>query len=170
MKTAIVIYDTKYGNTEKRARALARGMEKQGVRVDTRRVDEVDVNRQVEYDLLAIGGPTHRRNVSASMEAFLEKLKSVNSGGKKAFAFDTRRTHWLAGSAGKRIERRLKRLRMDIAKPYSSAIILEEGEGRRLESESRDEWKERWHRSVRLQEDMEEMFEKIGADIAGFIQ
>jgi flavorubredoxin len=170
MKRAIVIYDTKFGNTEKIARALARGMEKQGTKVDCVKADEVNVYKLVEYDFLAIGGPTHRRNVSESMKAFLEKLKNVNSRGKKAFAFDTRRRHWLAGSAGKEIEKRLKRLRMSIVKPYSSAIIFEEEEGRKQESESKEEWKERWHRSARLQQGMEEMFEQIGVKIAELIQ
>jgi len=72
-------------------------MEKQGVKVDCVKADEVNVDKLVECDFQAIGGPTHRRNVFASMEAFLEQLKSVNSRGKKAFAFDTRRRHWLAG-------------------------------------------------------------------------
>jgi len=170
MKRAMVIYDTKFGNTEKIARALARGVEKQGVKVDCVKAGEVDVDKLVEYDFLAIGGPTHRRNVSASMEAFLEKLKSLNSRGKKAFAFDTRRRDWLAGSAGEEIEGRLKRLEMSIVKPYSSAIIFEEEKGRKQESESKEEWKERWHRSARLQEGMEEMFEQIGVKIAELIQ
>jgi len=169
MKRAMVIYDTKFGNTEKIARALARGIEKQGVKVDCVKAGEVDVDKLVEYDFLAIGGPTHRRNVSATMEAFLEKLKSVNSRGKKAFVFDTRRRDWLAGSAGKEIEGRLKRLRMSIVKPYSSAIIFEEEKGRKQESESKEEWKERWHRSARLQEGMEEMFEQIGVEIAEYL-
>ncbi len=169
MKRAIVVYDTKFGNTEKIARALARVMKKQGAKVDCVKADEVDVDKLVEYDFLAIGGPTHRRNASAPMKAFLEKLKSVNSRGKKAFAFDTRRRHWLAGSAAKEIEKTLKGLEMSIVKPYSSAIIFDEEKGRKQESESKEEWKERRHRSARLQEGMEEMFEQIGVEIAELI-
>ncbi|MFQ6087451.1 MAG: flavodoxin family protein [Candidatus Methanofastidiosia archaeon] len=152
MKKAIVIYDTRFGNTEKIARALARGMEKQGVKVACVKVDEADVDKLVEYDLLAIGGPTHRRNVSESMKAFLGKLKSVNLRGKKAFAFDTRYKHWLAGSAGKGIEKRLKRLRMSIIKPHSSAIVRYK------------------KREGPLEEGMEEMFEQIGVEIEELIR
>jgi flavorubredoxin len=170
MKRAIIIYHTKFSNTEKIARAFARGMEKQGVKVDCFKTDEVDVNKLVVYDFLAIGGPTHRRSVSESMEAFLEKMKGVNLGGKKAFAFDTRRRHWLAGSAAKFIENTLHELDLTIVKPYSSAIIFEEEKGKKQESESKEEWKERWHRSAKLQEGMEEMFEQIGVEIAELIQ
>ena len=146
MKRAIVIYDTKFGNTEKIARALARGMEKQGVKVDCVKADEVDVDKLVEYDFLAIGGPTHMFGISKPMKAFLEKLKSVDIKGKKAFAFDTKlKAWWLPGSAGKGIEKTLKGLGMSIVKPNSSAIVTgNEGP---------------------LEEGMEEMFEQIGGEM-----
>jgi len=145
MKRAIVVYDTKFGNTEKIARALARGIEKQGVKVDCVKADEVDVDKLVKYDLLAIGGPTHAFGVSKPMKAFLEKLRSVDIKGKRAFAFDTKLKSWWAGSAGKGIEKTLKRLGMSIVKPHSSAIVSgKEGP---------------------LEEGMEEMFERIGGEM-----
>jgi len=64
MKKAIVVYDSGFGNTEKIARALVRGMEKWGVEVDCVRVVEVEVDKLVEYDLLAIEGPTHMLGMS----------------------------------------------------------------------------------------------------------
>jgi len=169
MKKAIVVYDTKYGNTEKIARALTRGMEKQGIKVDCAKADEVDVYKLVEYDFITIGGPTHRRSVSTPINNLLIKLKDMNLKGKKAYAFDTRRGFWLAGSAGKEIESRLKGLGMNIIKPYSSAIIFNEEKGGRQKSESKEEWKERHHRSEGLQEGMAEKFEQIGVEIAELI-
>jgi flavorubredoxin len=150
VKRAIVIYDTKFGNTEKIAKALARGMEKGGVKVDCVKADEVDVSKLVEYDFAAFGGPTHGFGVSKPMKAFLEKLKSVNIKGKKAFAFDTKlKAWWLPGSAGKGIEKVLKGLGMSIIKPHTSAIVNGvEGP---------------------LEESMEEIFEKIGVEIAELI-
>jgi flavorubredoxin len=145
LKRAIVIYDTKFGNTEKIARTLASGIEKQGVRVDCIKADEADISKLVEYDFLAIGGPTHAFGVSKPMKAFLEKLRSVDLKGKKAFAFDTKYKSWLAGSAGKGIEKTLKGLGMSIVKPHSSAII-KAAKGP-------------------LEEGMEETFEKIGSEM-----
>jgi flavorubredoxin len=145
VKRAIVIYDTKFGNTEKIARALARGLEKQGVKVDCVKTDDVDMDKLVAYDFLAIGGPTHAFGVSKPMKAFLEKLKRVDIKGKKAFAFDTKYKSWWAGSAGKRIEKTLKRLGMNIVNPHSSAIVTgSEGP---------------------LQDGMEELFEQIGGEM-----
>jgi len=149
MKRAIIIYDTKFGNTEKIARALARGMEKQGVKVDCVKADEVDVDKLGRYDFLAIGGPTHAFGVSKPMKAFFEKVRSVDIKGKKTFAFDTKYKSRLAGSAGKGIEKTLKGLGMSIVKPRSSAIV-KGSEGP-------------------LEEGMEETFEQIGSEIAELI-
>ncbi len=150
MSKAMVIYHTKFGNTERIAKALARGMEKQGVKVDCVEADEVDVDRLVEYDFLAIGGPTHNLGVSKPMKTFLEKLKSVNIEGKKAFAFDTKLKSRWAGSAGKGIEKTLKKLGMSIVKPHSSAIVTgNEGP---------------------LEEGMEEAFEQLGVEIAELVR
>ena len=149
MKRAIVIYDTKFGNTEKIAKALVRGMEKGGVKADCVKADEADVNRLGEYDFLAFGAPTHAFGISKPMKAFFEKLKSVDLKGKKAFAFDTKFKSRLAGSAAKGIEKRLNRFGLIIVKPYTSAIV-KGSEGP-------------------LAEGMEESFEKIGIEIAGLI-
>ncbi|MFB0561348.1 MAG: flavodoxin family protein [Candidatus Lokiarchaeia archaeon] len=150
MKKAIVIYDTIYGNTEKVAKALASGMSEQGVQVDSISVQKVDINRLKEYDLLAIGGPTHAFGISKPMKGFLKKLKNVEEvKGKKAFAFDTRIKFRFAGSAAKKIEKELKKLRMNIVRSSSSAIVLG-GEGP-------------------LEEGTEDKFRQIAGEIAKLI-
>jgi len=150
MSRAIIVYDTKFGNTEKIARALAEGMEKQGVHVDCLKVDKVDVSKLGEYDLLAIGGPTHAFGLSGSMKDFLKKLEKVNLGGKMAFAFDTKMKSRFAGSAGKRIEKKLKKLGMDIVKSHVSAIVK--------------------GREGPVEDGAEETFRQIGVDIAKSLQ
>ncbi len=153
MKKAIVIYDTRFGNTEKIARALARGMEKQEVKVDCFKVDEVDVQKLVEYDFLAIGGPTHMLGMSEPMKEFLENLNSVDISGKKGFCFDTRNqsrfNRFDLNSAAKRIEKKMKRMRVKMIKPRKSVIV----EGR----------------EGPLEEGAQEKFEKLGKEIAQLI-
>ncbi len=146
MSRVVIIYDSKFGNTEKVAGALAEGMKKQQVNVDCLKVDEVDTSKLDDYDLLAIGGPTHAFGISKPMKDFLKKLENVNVSGKRAFAFDTKFKSRLAGSAGKGIEKRLKKLGMSIIKSHISAIV-KGGEGP-------------------LEDGAEEAFEQIGADMA----
>ena len=149
-RKAIVIYDTQFGNTEKIAKALASGIKEQGVQVDCVKVDEVDVNKLAEYDLLAIGGPTIAFGVSKPVKDLLGKLEGIGLRGRKAFAFDTKVRFVFSGSAAKGIEGKLKGLGMSIVRPYSSAIV---------------KWKE-----GSLEEGAEEMFKQIGTEISGSAQ
>ncbi|MCW3978193.1 MAG: flavodoxin family protein [Candidatus Bathyarchaeota archaeon] len=158
MRKGIVAYDSNFGNTEKIARALARGLEEKGVEVDCLRIDEVDVERLAEYDFIAVGGPTHMIRTSKPMKAFLERLRTVDLRGLKGFSFDTRNEsrmngrRWLLleNSAARVIEGVLKSRGVDTVKPRHSAIV----EGR----------------EGPLYDGMEELFTQMGAEIAGTLQ
>ncbi len=146
MTKAMVIYDTKFGNTEKIAKALAEGMTKKGVEADCINVKEVQIGRLNEYDLLAVGGPTHAFGLSKPMKILLKELEGTDLHGKKAFAFDTKLKSKFAGSAGKKIEARLEKLGMNVVRPHASAVFNS--------------------KEARLEEGAEETFRQIAADIA----
>jgi len=122
---ASVVYDSVYGNTEKVAKALAAGLESGGVDVNVVKVDAVRFDELGGVDLLCVGSPVHAWSASKPVKEFLERLKSVEGlTGKKAFAFDTKMSKSrLAGSAGGKIERKLKDLGLTIAKQSESAIV-----------------------------------------------
>jgi flavorubredoxin len=147
MVKALVVYDSMYGNTEKVAKALAAGLQSGGVDVDAIKVDAVKVDELGKVDLLCVGSPVHAWNASKPVQEFLEHLKSVDGlTGKKAFAFDTKMKSRLAGSAGGKIERKLKDISFTIAKRSESAIVK--------------------GREGPLQERAEETFKQIGAELA----
>lgn len=123
MTKSIVIYHTKFGNTEKIAKALALGIEKQGSDVDCINVENVQIDKLSVYDLIAIGGPTHGFGMSAPIKTFIEKLEQLNLRNKSAFAFDTKTGSRFWGSAAKGIEKRLTKLGLNIVKPRTSAIV-----------------------------------------------
>ena len=129
-------------------------MEKQGVKVDCVKVDEIDVDNLVGYDFLAIGGPTHKLGMSEPMREFLEKLKTVDISGKKGFCFDTRVqsrfNRFDLNSAAKRIEKKMKRMKVRMTKPRKSAIV--EGKEGPLEKGA------------------QKTFEKLGKEIAELIR
>jgi flavorubredoxin len=131
----LVIFDSKFGNTEQIAKSLAGGLVR--ARIETVCINTSDVNLESlpEFDLIAIGGPTQLFTASKPMKDFLLKLESVRElKGRFGFAFDTRFGSRLAGSAAKYIEMRLEELGMNIVMPRRSAIVLktegplEEGE------------------------------------------
>ncbi|MGB8310585.1 MAG: hypothetical protein WCE81_01820 [Halobacteriota archaeon] len=57
---------------------------------------------------------------------FLDCLDKALVRGKAGFAFDTKLEHRFVGSAGKRIGRKLKKLRMKVVRPHASAIVMGE--------------------------------------------
>jgi flavorubredoxin len=147
MVKALIVYDSVYGNTKKVAGALATGLKNNGVDVELVKADAVKLDELGEVDLLCVGGPVHAWNVSKPVKELLKRLKSVDGlSGKKAFAFDTKLKSRLAGSAGGKIERKLKNLGLTIAKPSESAIVKSK-EGP-------------------LQENAEETFKQIGTELA----
>ncbi|MBT0159801.1 hypothetical protein G4O51_07430 [Candidatus Bathyarchaeota archaeon A05DMB-2] len=147
MVKALVVYYSMYGNTEKVAKALAAGLESGGVEADVVKVEAVRLDELAGVDLLCVGSPVHAWNASKPVKEFLERLKSAEGlAGKKAFAFDTKMRSKLAGSAGDKIERRLKDMGLTIAKHSESAIVL--------------------GRDGPLEEGAEETFKQIGTELA----
>lgn len=123
MKNAIVIYDSRYGNTKKIAESLARGIEEKEIKVNCINIGMVKVSSLLEYDLIAIGGPTHNRKASEEMNAFIANLERINLTDKQTFIFDTKKKGFFAGSAGKAIEKVIEKLGCRIITPRVSAYV-----------------------------------------------
>lgn len=147
---AIVIFDTRYGNTEKIAKSFERGLKESGLQTVCLNAKDVDVNSLNQYDLICVGAPTHFITASKPMKKLLGKLKSIDLSGKYGFAFDTKFDSRMSGSAAKFIEKELNRLRLKLIAPRESAIVLgiKEKDG-----------------SARLKEGEEMRFEQIGLQI-----
>ncbi len=131
----VVIFDSKFGNTERVAKSLAGGLIRAGVETVCVNASDVNLESLPKFDLIAIGGPTQMFTASKPMKDFLLKLDTVQDlKGRFGFAFDTKFGSRLAGSAAKYIEKRLEELGMHIVRPRQSAIVLktegplEEGE------------------------------------------
>ena len=148
MKKAIVIYDSRYGNTEKLGKALSEGMKKGGLAADCVKAESVDPAKLVEYDVLAFGAPTEFLGISGGMKSLLKKLEGVDLKGKKGFAFDTALGGRLSGSAAKGLEKKLENLHLSLVMPRASAKV-KTVQGKTV-----------------LAEGSEAEFERIGSEIA----
>lgn len=138
------MFDTRYGNTEKIAKSLERGLNQTGIETVCVNTRDVTVDLLKQYDMIGVGAPTQFMTASRPMKKFLGKLKSMNLFGKYGFAFDTKFDSRMSGSAAKFIEEKLKNLGLEIIAPRESAIvfgmnekeggaILKEGEETRFE-------------------------------------
>jgi flavorubredoxin len=132
---AIIIYHTRYGNTERIAKSLEIGLkEASGIQdvVCTNVRDIVSVDSLKEYDMICIGAPTEGFSAPKPIKQFLGKMKGVNLAGKYGFAFDTRLSSRFSGSAAKYIEKELKSQGLQIISPLESAIVFALKDGARL--------------------------------------
>jgi len=154
MTKAAVVYDSKFGNNMRLAKALTQGLLDEGVTVDCLKVGEFNEATLTDYDLIIVGGPTNMANMSKPMQWFFHRLKSVKLHGKKGFCFGTRieskmNIFDINGSA-KKIEGKLRGRGVRMVKPAVNVIV----EGREGPTVSGSE----------------ELFLHLGAELAGLIE
>jgi flavorubredoxin len=122
-RTALVVYDTRYGNTFRVAEALARGLQQvPGIIASCQNQTEVHGDQLEEADLLVIGGPTEYFTASHHIREFFSRIGGYPLAGKFGFAFDTHAATPLSGHASRLIENDLKRLGVTMLEPRHSAI------------------------------------------------
>ncbi len=121
---AIVIFDSRFGYTEKIANAIELGLRESDVKSACINFKDVKPESLKEYDLIAVGAPTEKIAASKSIKDFFETLNGMSLTGRCGFAFDTRFDSRLAGSAAKFIERKLNELGVEIILPHSSAFVV----------------------------------------------
>jgi len=76
----LVVYDSKTGNTEKMAHAVAEGVEAEGVEVEVKKVDKASVDELPEVDGLILGSPVYYGLPSGKLKGFIDE--SVKYHGK----------------------------------------------------------------------------------------
>lgn len=148
----VVIYDSKFGNTERIAEAIARGA---GTLAEVRVMSTADVvggARPIAEppDLLLLGGPTQKRGASPALRAFLGALPAPLRA-VRAASFDTRYRGPLLimGSAAAEAAKVLGKAGGEIVAPPESFFIARRGpmEHQTLEP-GEIERAEQWGRAV----------------------
>jgi flavodoxin len=119
---ALVIYDTKHGNTERIAEAIG-----EAIGAEVRRQGEVDPAALQDFDLVIVGSPTHGGWPMEGIHDLLEK--ELPLGGIDVAAFDTRTsTIWNRllpfGYAAPRIAEQLGRKGGHMAAPPEGFVVL----------------------------------------------
>ena len=83
MKTALLIYWSKTGNTEKVANAIKQGLEERGVQVTMKRTEEAEDIDYFDFDLVCVGAPSYSWHPPEPMTTFLkQKFNSYRQQGK----------------------------------------------------------------------------------------
>ncbi|HET7450897.1 MAG TPA: flavodoxin domain-containing protein [Gaiellaceae bacterium] len=149
---AVVIYDSKFGNTEKIAQAIARGLSAHG---DVRVMSTGEATPTERPDLLLLGGPTQKRGASPGLRDFMEALPAALRG-VPAAVFDTRYrgATWLFGSAAAEAAKAIRAAGGDVVAEPESFFIVRKGPMERQTLEPREtERAEQWAAALAAADD-----------------
>ncbi len=88
MKT-LIVYDSKFGNTEKIAGAIGQAITQLG-EVEVVRAGEANASELSSIDFLIVGSPTHAGGATRAIKEFLRKIPANALENVRVASFDTR--------------------------------------------------------------------------------
>ena len=89
---AMVIYDSGFGNTVKKAQAIRDGLSNGADNIELRHVGEVKPEQLQGLDVLIVGSPTQRCRPTPATNEFLDSILNNALQGIRVAGFDTRFT------------------------------------------------------------------------------
>lgn len=127
---ALIVYFSKFGNTQKIAEAIAERLRSEGS-VRVMRMDQLTTSDFNEIGLVVMGSPTHRMNLPEAVRPVFETLPRRILRGTPVAAFDTsyKMSGWLARfTAAPRLARKLRKLGgKRIVPPETFHVVEKEG-------------------------------------------
>lgn len=120
MARAIIVYESKYGNTKLVAERIAEGINQiSGMEAVLTEVSEVDLNQIAGLDIILVGSPNHIERATRSIRKFIDKLGKLNLENKQGAVFDT----YLA----KDFEKAVKKMEKQIGEKVSGLKLIAPG-------------------------------------------
>ena len=124
MKKALLLYESIYGNTKKVAMAISRGLEAGNVIVDTVSIENINIDKVDNYDLIGIGVSLHSNEVTKRTKVILNKIENLNLEGMYGFTFKTYKDYKLTRSTRYSIHKQLKRMKVIIIHPPIAEMVI----------------------------------------------
>jgi flavodoxin len=125
----LIVYYTKYGNTERVAKLIAEGISSvEGNEVIVKNVKDVNLKQNASYDLILIGSPNHFGKHVGSIKKLINKLPDSQINANAYAVFDT---YILADfeKAVKKMEEQVSEVIPDLPKASPGLSIKVEGKG-----------------------------------------
>ena len=115
MAKAIIIYETRSGNTEKMAKAIEAEMKEAGIEVESKRSKRAKVEDFKDVDAVVLGSPTYIHDLVATMKTLLFKMDKADLKGKIGAAFGS--YGWSGESVGIMMETMKNIFEMNVIEP-----------------------------------------------------
>ena len=115
MAKAIIIYETRSGNTEMMAKAIETGLKKAGVEVELKKGARANADDIKDVDAVVLGSPTYVRALITAMKTFLFEMEKADLKGKVGAAFGS--YGWSGESVQIMTETMVNLFEMDVIEP-----------------------------------------------------
>jgi len=120
MAKAIVIYESKYGNTKLVAEMIGEQINQvSGMEAVLTEVSKVDLNQIDGFDTILVGSPNHIGRATRSIRKFIDKLGKLSLEGKQGAVFDT--------YLGRDFEKAVKKMEKQIHEKVPTLKIMSPG-------------------------------------------
>jgi len=120
MAKAIVVYESKYGNTKLVAETIVEGMNQvSGIKATLAELNDVDLTQIDGFDAILVGSPNHMGGATRSIRKFIDKLGKLNLQSKQGAVFDT----YLA----KDLEKAVKKMERQIGEKVPGLTLVAPG-------------------------------------------
>jgi flavodoxin len=116
----LIVYETKYGNTQKCAEAIGEVLEGAGNEVTVNKVDTVQMDSIKDYGAIVVGSPTYASSPARSIKKFISSLKVEP--GTKVVVFDTHSGDGV--STGGAMRKSMEKMEKQIAKNANLTKIM----------------------------------------------
>jgi len=150
--SAAILFATRFGTTEKVARAFETGLREAGMQTVCMDTQKAAPESLKQFDLICVGGPTEVFGATNAIKEFLKAAAGTDLEGKFGFAFDTKLDSHMSGSAAKYIEHSLDDQGLHMIAHRESAIVKSKREGGKIVG-------------AELKAGEEERFVQIGAEV-----
>ncbi len=77
MPKVLVVYDSRTGNTEQMAKAVAEGAKNAGAEVETKKATRVELDDLEAADAIILGSPTHFGTMSENMKSLINESHAI---------------------------------------------------------------------------------------------
>lgn len=110
LKKVLVVFDTKFGNTEKLAREIAIGIDETGLASSlVINIDEVEKQDLTTFDGVLFGAPIHAFRATSGIKRAVKSAAKMGLDGKLVGAFDTYQASGHVGKCAGQIENELRK-------------------------------------------------------------
>ena len=120
MKKALIVYESKYGNTRLVAEKIAEGMSQVSeIEIELVELKDVNLDQVDEFDTILIGSPNHVGSPTRGIRKFIDKLSKSKIENKKGAVFDT--------YIGKDFEKAVKKMEKQIGAKVPGLTLVAPG-------------------------------------------